>query len=517
MPKTLTEQLAAFVVGCDLAVIPKPVIERARLFVLDYLGVTLAGSSESSSLIIADVVKTLGGRETSTVIGHDFRTSAAMAALANGVMGHTIEMDDDHRTAAVHPAVAVIPAALAAAEHAKASGRAFLEGVIAGYELMTRIGDAFLGTQYHEGFHPTGTCGVFGAAAAAGRIFRLSETQLVQAFGIAGTQAAGLQEWKADGSWTKRLHPGKSAEAGILAAMLAKRGYTGPATILEGEHGFLKAFSFERKWDAAKITDGLGTEYRGHGTSFKPYAGCRFFHQVVDATLALVREHGIKPEQVADATVRVYRTAHITLFNPEERRRNPQTVVDAQFSIPYAVAVSILRGPPVAKHFTEKAIRDPEVLDLCRRVKGIPDEDYEKLYPARYPANVTIRLRDGREVSKYQDLPSGDPENPIYAEAGRFEREIEDKFRALLALQPKYAKLCDRMIARTKTVETLPNVAGLLTLFTPEAKAQPKRKSWTRTPRRTPSTRSSTTRSTRGTSRPRRSPSRKRSSRTRSR
>lgn len=519
MPKTLTQQLAHFVAGLDLARVPKPVVARARMFVLDYLGVTLSGSSEPSSRIVADVVETLGGHATCTVIGHRLRTSAAMAALANGVMGHTIEMDDDHRTAAVHPAVAVIPAALAAAEHAKAEGRTFLEGVIAGYELMTRIGDAFLGTQYHEGFHPTGTCGVFGAAAAAGRIFGLSEAQLVQAFGIAGTQAAGLQEWKTDGSWTKRLHPGKSAEAGILATMLAKRGYTGPATILEGGYGFLKAFSFERKWDAAKITDGLGTAYRGFGTSFKPYAGCRFFHQVVDATLALVSDHGIAPEHVAGVSVRIYRSAHESLFNPEERRRNPQTEVDAQFSIPYAVAVSILRGPPLARHFTEQAIRDPEVLDLCRRVTGIPDDDYEKLYPGRYPATVTIRLKDGREVSRYEDLPSGDPDHPIYAEAGRFEREIEDKFHALLALQPKYAMLCDRMIREVKMVDDLPNLAGLLQLFTPRGKstAKPKRKSWTRTPPRTPSTRSSITPSRRRPSRKRRLPSRRRSSGTRSR
>ena len=247
----------------------------------------------------------------------------AVAALVNGTTGHAVEMDDDHRTSVLHPAVAVVPAALAAAELKQAGGAEVIEGVVAGYEAMTRIGDAFLGTQYYEGFHPTGTCGVFGAAAAAGSILGLSTDQLIAAFGIAGTQAAGLEEWKADGSWIKRLHPGKAAESGLLAVLLAQSGYTGPATILEGENGFLKAFSFERKWDVNKILDGLGTEYRGYGTSFKPYAGCRFFHQVIDATLDLVREHKIDAPSVDEVVVRIYRTAYLTYSSPNRGATGP--------------------------------------------------------------------------------------------------------------------------------------------------------------------------------------------------
>ncbi len=243
-----------------------------------------------------------------------------MAALVNGTTGHAVEMDDDHRTSVLHPAVAVIPAAIAVAEWSGASGAKLLEGVVAGYEVMTRIGDAFLGTQYYEGFHPTGSCGVFGAAAAAARILDLPHEAVVRALGIAGTQAAGLEEWKTDGSWIKRLHPGKSAEAGVLSAYLAKGGYTGPATIVEGVYGFLKAFSFKRQWDVDIMLRGLGTEYRGYGTSFKPYSGCRFYHQVIDATLALVREHNIKADDVEEVTVRVYRTAYLTLFEPAARR-----------------------------------------------------------------------------------------------------------------------------------------------------------------------------------------------------
>jgi len=470
MAQSISGQLAEFIAGCGIEKIPSEVVARARVFVMDYLGVTLTASTARSSQIIGDVVAELGGRENCTVIGRDYRTNALFAALVNGTTGHAVEMDDDHRTSVLHPAVAVVPAALAAAELKQAGGAEIIEGVVAGYEAMTRIGDAFLGTQYYEGFHPTGTCGVFGAAAAAGRILGLSTDQLIAAFGIAGTQAAGLEEWKADGSWIKRLHPGKAAESGVLAVLLAKSGYTGPATILEGENGFLKAFSFERKWDVSKILDGLGTEYRGYGTSFKPYAGCRFFHQVIDATLDLVREHKIDAQSVDEVIVRIYRTAYLTLFQPESRRYRPGTNVDAQFSIPYAVAVSILYGAPMPAHFTDELIRDPALLALAGKVKGIADLEYESGFPARFPTEVTIRLKGGKTVQAFRDLPSGDPENPIYAEKGRFEDEMVKKFRALLKLQPAYAARCDEMIAKLNSLETVSDASGLLALFTPNGR-----------------------------------------------
>jgi 2-methylcitrate dehydratase PrpD len=471
MTSTLTTRLADFVLSCDLAKVPDDVSMRSRMFILDYLGVALTGSASKSSRVIGDVVATQGGKETCTVVGRDYRSSAMLAALVNGTTGHAVEMDDDHRTSVLHPAVAVIPAAMAMAEWTGASGAKFIEGVISGYEIMTRIGDAFLGTMYDEGFHPTGACGVFGAAAAAGRILGLSRDELVTALGIAGTQAAGLEEWKTDGSWIKRLHPGKSAEAGVLAALLAKGGYTGPATILEGPHGFLKAFSFERKWDVNKITDGLGEEYRGHGTSFKPFAGCRFFHQVIDATLAIMKDNKLKASDVKGAKVRVYRTAYNTLCTPQERRYRPTAVVDAQFSIPFSVAASIIHGHLLPIHYTEQALSDPAILDLCSRVEGIPDDEYEKGYPARFPTEVTIETTDGRSLKAYRDLPSGDPENPIYAEKNKFEAEIVSKFMALLKYQPSYAARADEMVRAVTGLDKAKNVTAVLSLFTPDGAA----------------------------------------------
>ena len=296
---TVTQALAEFVANCSDRTIPPQVLARAKLFALDTLVVALAGARAASSKLVVGMVEKLGGNAQASVIGWPTRTSVTQAALCNGAITHAVELDDDHRTSVLHPGTVVLPAALAMAEYCGADGKTFLAGLVAGYEVMTRIGDAFLGQQYYAGFHATGTCGVFGAAAAAGRIFGLGATKLTAALGIAGTQAAGLGEWAMDGSWIKRLHPGKSAEAGVIATLLASTGFTGPNTILEGAQGFLKAFSHKDQWDQGIILDGLGTAYRGYATSFKPYACCRFSHQVVDAALAVIDKHGIRPQDIA--------------------------------------------------------------------------------------------------------------------------------------------------------------------------------------------------------------------------
>jgi 2-methylcitrate dehydratase PrpD len=472
MAETIARQLAGFIEECDLDALPPSVVLRTKLYIMDTLGATLAGVSTASSRIVTDLVEALGGREECTVVGHAFRTSPTGAALANGTIGHAVEIDDDHRTSVVHPGVAVVPAALAMTEHTGAGGKALLEGVVAGYEIMTRIGDAFLGKQYYEGFNPTGPSGVFGAAAAASRVLGLTGDRLVAAFGIAGTQAAGLQEWKSDGSWIKRLNAGKAAESGVLATMLAARGFTGPDTIIEGKYGYLKAFSFERKWDAELITRGLGTEFRGYGTSFKPYACCRFAHQLVDAVLEIVREGEIWAEDIEESVVRIYRTGYEALFEPTGPCYRPRTMVDAQFSIPYIVAVAIFHGRPLPHHFTDQMIADPKVLALAARIKGVPDDEFETAYPERYPTEITIRLKDGRELTRFNDLPSGDPTNPIYADdPERFNQEIEAKFRILMATIPEYEDRTDTIIARIAALDKLETASDLARLFTPNGKA----------------------------------------------
>lgn len=467
MERTISEILAEFTAGLDSSRIPGPVLERAKMRVLDFLGVALSGSQVPSSRIMTDVVRELGGTKESTIVGEKTKVSCIHAALANGTMAHASDYDDDHRSATMHPGSAVVPAALALAERETCDGARLLEGVVAGYEVACRVGEAFLGTQYHEGFHPTGACGVFGAAAAAAKILKLAPQEIVWAFGIAGTQASGLEEWKTDGSWIKRMHPGKAAQSGILSGLLAKKGYTGPATIFEGKYGFLNAFSFERTYDTRKITDGLGEVFIGHETAFKPYPCCRFLHQVIDGVLDMVRQHPFMPEDIQAIRVKTFKVGIETLMNPEERRYRPKTIVDAQFSIPFVVGAAVVRKKVSLSEFTEESIYDPAILEVASKVRGEEDPEYTKGYPARFPTWIEMELKNGSSFQRFVDIPSGDPAKREYVEnPSRFHEEIVGKFLLLISGIPSFSRRGRKIVTSVLALDEAGNVSHLMRLLT---------------------------------------------------
>ena len=470
MERTISEVLADFTAGLEYPQIPLHIRERAKMRVLDFLGVALAGSQIPSSRIMIEVVKELGGTKESSIVGERMKVSCTNAALANGTMAHASDYDDDHRSATMHPGSAVVPAALALAEREGCEGPRLIEAVVAGYEVICRVGEAFLGTQYHEGFHPTGACGVFGAAAAAAKILKLPPKEIIWAFGIAGTQASGLEEWKSDGTWIKRMHPGKAAQSGILAALLAKKGYTGPATIFEGKYGFLNAFSFERTYDARKITEGLGEVFIGHETAFKPYPCCRFLHQVIDGVLDMVKQNRLMPGDIKEVRIRTFKVGIDTLMKPEERRYRPKTIVDAQFSIPFVVGAAVVRRRISLSEFTEESIRDPEILEIASRVKGEEDPEYTKGYPAKFPTSIEVELESGASLKCYVDIPSGDPEKREYVENPlRFNEEIVKKFLLLISGIPSFSRR-GRMIVRSiQGLDEAGDVSKLMRLLSPAA------------------------------------------------
>jgi 2-methylcitrate dehydratase PrpD len=423
---TIAQSLAAFADACrnddntELA-------RRMEIYALDTLAVMLAGAGAESSAPIMRVILSASGKPEATVMTAGRVTSAWDAALVNGTLAHALELDDDHRLAVLHPGAIVVPAALAASEAADATGLTFLRALLVGYEVICRVGEVFRGSQFYHGVHPTGLCGVFGAAAAAALAMNLDRGAFVNALGIAGTQAAGLTEWRADGSWIKRLHPGRAAQSGVLAARLAQEGFTGPATVFEGEGGFFRAFSYGEPIDAEAITRGLGKEYRAFGTAIKPYPCCRFEHGAIDLAIE-ARDAGIKPADVAAIMIRIYRT-DVLSYHAEPR--NP---VDAQFNVPYAVAVALLRGHIGLSDFTGAAIHDPEVRALCRRITVSDDPEFTAKYPAQYWVKMTIRLHDGPERGFLSQYPSGDPEAPQYrADPMRLRREVEQKVAVVLS------------------------------------------------------------------------------------
>ena len=397
------------------AALPTPVKARTQELVLDILGVALRGSTEPSSKIAAELGAEARQSQGASAIGAGFQTSAAWAALVNGATAHALEMDDVTRESSLHPGTVVIPAALAVAEEQGSSATDFLAAVVAGYEVTMRVGAALNpASAYERGFHPTGVAGAFGAAAAAARVLGLDTAGLCRAIGIAGTMAAGSMEYLSEGSWTKRLNAGWAAHSGVVAAQLAARGFTGPSSAIEGRLGALHAYS-----DAARpgrLLAGLGEGFEIMRVGVKPYPCCRYNHGLIDCAIALRQEHGVRPENVKTMRLGVLGGGWLLVAEPIDQKRNPLSVVDAQFSAPYAVAVALARGRARLAEYSEAALADAEVRSLMSRTDCYQDPSLDARYPELWPAAIEIETTDGRGLSERVEYALGEPENPVSRE-----------------------------------------------------------------------------------------------------
>jgi 2-methylcitrate dehydratase PrpD len=344
--------------------------------------------------------------------------------MANGTSSHAIEMDDVNNEASLHPGVVVFPAALATSEMVGETGKKFIEAVVLGYEVMIRLGKA-LGPEnsYKRGFHPTGTCGPFGSSVAASKILGLGEKGLLSALGIAGSQAAGSMEYLAQGAWTKRFHPGWAAHSGMIAAQLARKGFRGPTSIIEGRDGFLHAYS--NGADASKVLEGIGSGFEILRTSVKPHGCCRYMQPPIDAILKIVKENDLDPERVEKVTVGILRAGAHLIAEPLEEKYRPQSIVDAQFSMPFGAAVAVLYRKAGLREFHLSKIRSEEVKRMMRRVECVVDPDLDKTFPKQWCATAEILTKDGKRYFIKIEYPKGDPENPLTWE------EMIEKFHSL--------------------------------------------------------------------------------------
>ncbi len=425
MDTPLTRQLAAFCHGLDYEQLPSEVIDRAKYFFLDYLGVAVRGSLSESSQPVYRLTAGLEMPGTGTILGRPEKTAVPYAALANGTSAHSLELDDTHQGGSIHLGVCVFSAALAVAEQVGASGQAFLTSAVAGFEAAARLAMAVRPKEhYGRSFHPTATCGTFGAAVSAGRLLGLTEEQLLSALGIAGSQAAGSMEFLTEGAWTKRLHPGWAAFSGLHAALLAREGFVGPTTIVEGRDGFLKAYSNDP--DPSKISAGLGTDFQILHTAVKPHACCRYTQAPIDAVLAVVRAHDIRPTDVKTITIGMLETGIPVICEPSERTYHPANVVEAQFSLPFGVAVAVSRRRAGLEEFAPTMLQDADVLAIMPKVAYTHDPALEENYPQEWPAWARMELTDGREVSARVRFPKGDPDNPLSWQ------ELIDKYQGLV-------------------------------------------------------------------------------------
>jgi 2-methylcitrate dehydratase PrpD len=461
---TIAERLADFAVN-DALKGDKALASGMRIYALDTLAVMLAGTIAPSSAPVARTILAACGKPEATVMGVGKVTSAWDAALANGTFAHALELDDDHRVAVLHPGAVVVPAALAAAEAENASGLTFLRSLFVGYEVMCRLGEVFRGSQFHHGVHPTSLCGVFGAAAAAAVAMDLDRAAFVRSLGIAGTQASGLTEWRSDGSWIKRLHPGRAAQSGVLAARLAREGFTGPATIFEGEGGFFNAFSYGEPIDPGCMTRALGKDHHAFGTAIKPYPCCRFEHGAVDLAIS-ANESGIAANDIEVVHVRIYATGVLSYH------QQPKSPVDAQFNVPYAVAVALLRGRIGLGDFTDEAIRDQEVLALCSRIHVSEDPDFTADYPEEYRVELEVVLKNGETRKSFSDCPSGDPAAAQYrSQPDLLGQEVERKVSSLLT-ETGFGDRVDRLRVSVAALVDAPNLDELSVLFAKEMPAE---------------------------------------------
>jgi 2-methylcitrate dehydratase PrpD len=402
-----TRALAEFVAGLRYEDIPPEVIEGAKDLMVDWFGSALAGRDARPVVALEDFMRTMGPADGPCEIVHSrARTSAHFAALVNGAAAHVAEQDDVHSGSVFHPATVVFPAALAAAQSERASGRDLLVAVIAGYEVGIRIGE-FLGRSHYKIFHTTGTAGTLAAAAAVARILSLDADRTQDALGSAGTQAAGLWEFLRDAADSKQLHTAKAAADGLLSAYLARSGLTGARRILEGAQGLAVGMSTDA--EPARLTDGLGERWATVETSYKWHASCRHSHPAADALAALIEREALRPHEIASVTARVHQGAIDVLGQVGE----PTSIHQAKFSMGTVLGLVALHGGAGLTEFEEHAFQDARVADFRRRVRMELDPEVDAAYPRRWIGKVDVCTTDGRLLSARVDVPKGDPGNSL--------------------------------------------------------------------------------------------------------
>jgi 2-methylcitrate dehydratase PrpD len=456
----ITEELADFSAAISIESLPAAVLERSRLLVLDLIGNAVRGrhDCESTPALIA-AVEALGlARGDSGVFADARGYSPAGAALLNGALAHSLDFDDTHAAATLHPGAPVIPAAFAAAQMTRASGADVLAGVVAGYEVVCRVALALpAGDHYQRGFHPTATCGAFGAAAAAARVLGLDAKAVSSALGIALSQCAGSLQFLVDGAWTKRFQVGWAAMAGLSAAALARAGFKGPQAALEGKHGFLTAYA--PRPTPERAVQNLGSVYELMATALKPYPSCRYGHAGIDAALELRAQQHLEPRDIKSVTYGLSRAGMLLVGAPADRKADPQSIVDGQFSAPFVLAVALATGRMTLESY--ELLHDPGIRKLMSCISCEYDAEIEAEFPANMSGKVTVRTSRGDFVRKVV-VPRGEPGNFLTLE------EVVAKFLSLcepILGSERSAKLSEAALQ----VDSAGEIDTLLRLSVPSA------------------------------------------------
>ncbi|HJT05536.1 MAG TPA: MmgE/PrpD family protein [Stellaceae bacterium] len=415
---TVAEQAAERIARLSPAALPASLRRVAEDLVLDIFGLCLAARQSD---YVQAALAGWDGDGQGTAIGHARRLSAAGAAFVNGTAAHGEDYDDTFEGGPVHAGAVVVPAVLAAAERFGADGQAALIGIAVGVETICRLSLVAPKMVHKAGFHPTAVFGAMAAAAAVAATLRLDKKQIVDAWGIAGSMAGGIIEYLADGSWTKRLHPGWAAQAGLQAALLAHNGFSGPRSVFEGTHGLFNGFAHSSAGDYAKLTGDFGKTWLAETLAFKPYACGTMAHPYIDCAKRIAAR-GIAAEEVSEILCEVAEGTVHRLWEPLAAKQTPPNAYAAKFSVPFCVAVGFITGDAGIAAFTEATVADARIRALAAKVRYVVDP--KNPYPQRYTGHVRATLRDGRVVEERQADLRGGARDPLSR------AEIEAKFMA---------------------------------------------------------------------------------------
>jgi aconitate decarboxylase len=453
MMEKYTEKLAKFAHDVRFEDIPKDVIDHLKLCILDTLGCGIFGSTTQWGNILSDCIHSFDNNKESVIWGTQFRAAASNAALVNATMVHGFELDDLHTLARSHPGGVAVTSALAVAEHkGGVNGKDFLTAVALGYEFLIRLAVCCGISLFRRGFHPTGACGTIGSAAAAARLLDLDEEGTLNALGISLSSPSGLMSAQY-GAMVKRLFAGKAAQSGVIAAQLAKRGFTGIKNVLEAEFGsFCKALSDD--YDLSKLTAGLGKDYEIKNVGFKKYSCVGTNLTALDSVREIMDEHVFDFESVKRIRIKVndYTKTH------SGWEYKPESIMAAQMNMYYCVAIMLIEGDCFVDQFSEERLTDPKVLKLIDLIDVIVDPEIDKLPLSYKTAEVEIYLKTGENFSKRVDYPRGNINNPMSYE------EVKDKFNKM-ALKKVNSEKANAIIEMVEGLEDAGDLAELSRLL----------------------------------------------------
>lgn len=411
---TIADALAGFAASLRPNDIPEAVRERARHLILDAVGIAHASTHyDFAHRSLSAAQELSGGGAATPVIALATGLAPRDAMLMNGLLIHGLDYDDTHAAGVIHATASTFPCALGTAALAGADGEALLDAYVVGMEVGARLASVAKGGFHQVGFHPTGLIGTFACTLLAGRLLGLNAAQLASAQGIALSMASGSLEFLQDGAWTKRMHPGWAAGAGLTAATMARHGFVGPKQVYEGRFGLFNSHlgPLARDGDLGLATSGLGEVWELAKVNLKPLPACHFTHACADAAAILRERHGLRPQQIRSVRALVPAEVVKTVCEPVATKKRPQNSYDAQFSIPYIVANALIRGRFGLAELDESALRDEATLALAAKVEYEVDPDSP--FPKYYSGEVIVTLDDGRELRHREHVNRGGEERPI--------------------------------------------------------------------------------------------------------